>query len=53
MPRSPGHVFYDRLQAVLLEASFDAFAERVCKPYYAAKMEAPSISAFVNPGDKL
>jgi transposase len=43
MPRSPGHVFYDRLQTVLIEAGFDAFAETVCKPYYAAKMGAPSI----------
>jgi hypothetical protein len=23
MPRSPGHVFYDRLQSVLVEAGFD------------------------------
>jgi transposase len=43
MPRSPGHVFYDRLQAVLIDAGFDAFAETACKPYYAAKMGAPSI----------
>lgn len=44
MPRSPGHVFYERLQAVLIEAGFDVFAEASCKPYYAAKMGAPSIS---------
>ena len=43
MPRSPGHVFYDRLQGVLIEAGFDAFAEATCKPYYAAKMGAPSV----------
>src|SRR5512143_34565 len=43
MPRSPGHVFYDRLQAVLIDAGFDAFAETTCKPYCAAKMGAPSI----------
>lgn len=43
MPRSPGHVFYDRLQGVLIDAGFDAFAETACKPYYAAKMGAPSI----------
>ena len=42
MPRSPGHVFYDRLQGVLIDAGFDAFAEVTCKPYYAAKMGAPS-----------
>jgi hypothetical protein len=27
LPRSPGHVFYDRLQKVLSEAGFDAFVE--------------------------
>jgi transposase len=43
MPRSPGHVFYDRLQGVLIDAGFDAFAETTCRPYYAAKMGAPSI----------
>ena len=43
MPRSPGHVFYDRLQSVLIEADFDAFAEATCKPFYAAKMGAPSV----------
>lgn len=43
MPRSPGHVFSDRLQQVLIEAGFDAFAETACEPYYAAKMGAPSI----------
>ena len=43
MPRSPGHVFYDRLQSVLIEGSFDAFAEASCRPYYAARMGAPSV----------
>ena len=33
MPRSPGHVFYDRLQSVLVEGGFDAFAEASCRPY--------------------
>ena len=27
MPRSPRHVFYDRLQGVLIDAGFDTFAE--------------------------
>jgi len=40
MPRSPGHVFYDRLQSVLIEGGF---AEATCKPYYAARMGAPSV----------
>ena len=30
LPRSPGHAFYDRLQAVLIEAGFDGFAENQC-----------------------
>ena len=46
MPRSPGHVpghvFYDRLQSVLIEGGFDGFAEAACRPYYAAGMGAPS-----------
>ena len=32
LPRSPGHAFYGRLQAVLIEAGFDGFAERQCAP---------------------
>jgi transposase len=43
LPRSPGHVFYDRLQAVLLEAGFDGFAEAQCAPYYARKRGRPSL----------
>ena len=42
-PRSPGHVFYDRLQNFLAEAGFDAFVEETCKPYYAPRMGAPSL----------
>ena len=33
MPRSPGHVFYDRLQSVLIEGGFDAFTKVVDVPY--------------------
>jgi len=43
MPRSPGHVFYDRLQSVLIEGGFDGFAEATCKPYYAVRLGAPSV----------
>jgi transposase len=43
MPRSPGHVFYDRLQDVLIAGGFDRFVETVCQPYYAATMGAPSV----------
>ena len=43
LPRSPGHAFYDRLQAVLVEAGFDGFAEKQCAPYYASKRGRPSL----------
>ena len=41
MPRSPGHVFYDRLQSVRSRA--DGFAEAACRSYYAARLGAPSV----------
>ena len=43
MPRSPGHVFYDRLQEVLIAGGFDPFVEKACQPYYAPKLGAPSV----------
>jgi transposase len=43
LPRSPGHAFYDRLQAVLVEAGFDRFAEAQCVPYYADQRGRPSL----------
>jgi transposase len=43
MPRSPGHVFYDRLQEVLVGAGFDGFVEDTCRAYYAKTMGAPSV----------
>src|SRR3954466_3068983 len=43
LPRSPGHAFCDRLQAVLVAAGFDGFAEQWCAPYYASKRRRPSL----------
>ena len=43
LPKSPGHVFYDRLQTVLADARFDALVEALCEPDYAAVMGAPSL----------
>ena len=43
MPRSPGHVFYDRLQEVLIGAGFDGYVEAICAPYYAQRNGAPSV----------
>src|SRR4051812_6911264 len=43
LPRSPGHAFYDRLQAVLVAAGFDRFAEAECAPHYASRRGRPSL----------
>ena len=43
MPRSPGHVFYDRLQAVLIASGFDGFVETQCATEYAARRGRPSL----------
>ena len=34
MPSAPGHVFYDRLNRVLDEASFDGAVEELCQVHY-------------------
>jgi len=38
----PRHVFYERLNAILAEAGFDAWVEELCEPYY-AEQGRPSI----------
>ena len=43
MPSAPGHVFYDRLNALLGEAGFDGKVEGLCAAHYAAGMGRPSI----------
>ena len=43
MPRSPGHVFYDKLQAVLIAADFDGFVETQCATEYAPRRGRPSL----------
>src|SRR3954465_10134636 len=43
MPRSPGHVFYDRLQAELVTAGFDGFVEGLCAAHYAPRRGRPSL----------
>jgi transposase len=40
--RSPGHVFYRKLNTLLAEAGFDAFVEELCEPFY-AKAGRPGI----------
>ena len=43
LPRSPGHAFYDRLQAELVAAGFDGFVEGLCATHYAARRGRPSL----------
>lgn len=35
LPKSPGHVFYRKLNQLLAEADFDTFVEELCRPHYA------------------
>ena len=43
LPRSPGHVFYEKLNRLLAEADFDRQCEELCAPYYADAVGRPSI----------
>jgi transposase len=43
LPRSPGHAFYDRLNALLAQAGFDGHVEDLCQPHYADGIGRESI----------
>jgi transposase len=43
LPRSPGHVFYEKLNRLLAEGDFDRQCEALCAPYYADTVGRPSI----------
>jgi transposase len=43
LPRSPGHVFYDKLNSLLAESGFDHLVETLCQPYYADGIGRESI----------
>src|SRR5512132_926061 len=43
LPTSPGHPFYQRLNAVLEGAGFDAFVETECQRFYAPVMGRPGL----------
>jgi transposase len=47
LARSPGHPFYERLNALLAEAKFDEFVEAACQPFYATKNGRPSVAPGV------
>jgi hypothetical protein len=43
LPQSPGHVFYEKLNALLAEADFDRYVEELCQQYYADDVGRASI----------
>jgi transposase len=43
LPKGHGHAFYDHVQRILRGGKFDAFAEKLCEPFYAKTMGRPSI----------
>lgn len=47
LPRSPGHVFYEKLNEVLNRGGFDHFVEERCEPHYADGEGRPSIQPGV------
>jgi transposase len=47
LARSPGHPFYERLNAVLDEAGFDGYVEGPCERFYAGKVGRPSLPPSV------
>src|SRR5437867_2286213 len=44
LPKSPGHPFYARLNALLEANDFDRFVEKQCQRFYAPVMGRPSLS---------
>ncbi len=47
LPRTAGHVFYDRVNRVLAEHGFDDFAETTCRHFYAETMGRPGVAPGV------
>jgi transposase len=43
LPKSPGHVFYRKLNRILAEAEFDPMVEKLCRPYYEDGIGRPGI----------
>jgi transposase len=44
LPKSPGHPFYVKLNALLDSAEFDGFVEKKCQRFYAPVMGRPSLA---------
>ena len=43
MPRSPGHVFYRKVNRLLADGGFDRWVEDLCEPFYADGRGRPGI----------
>lgn len=43
LPRSPGHVFYQKLNRLLAEGGFDRWIEALCEPHYCKGKGRPSV----------
>ena len=43
IPRSPGHVFYQKVNRLLADGSFDRWVEELCEPFYADHRGRPGI----------
>lgn len=43
LPRSEGHVFYQKLNKLLCDAGFDEYVETLCEPHYHDTIGRPSI----------
>lgn len=43
MPRSPGHVFYQKVNRLLADGGFDRWIEELCEPFYADGRGRPGI----------
>ena len=44
LPRTGGHVFYERVNRVLEENGFDRFVEDACEKFYAPVMGRPGLA---------
>lgn len=47
LPVAAAHPFYERINRILSEHSFDEFAEKQCRRFYAVKMGRPSLPPAV------
>jgi len=47
LPRSPGHVFYQKLNHVFAEGGFDRWVEALCERHYSKDVGRPSVAPGV------